>query len=273
MNHKEIDAVIRDSLPGIKKDLIALKALKEIPTDIPKFEGRAFPGICSNIGEVLITKETRYLTEEQCYCAGGVMSFGLRKERNKEEWGEVHKSHLSGDPRGHKDAETAAKYYEGEEKRLAPFSQELYKAVLIGLLKDIPDPDVVLIFCNPQDGDVIQRAFTWPTGEMMFGYGSHGGCTFTLRIPFVKGEPTFSIGDTEWRHYIGLEDEELTISVPFKDFSRWIDNLALRSEYYTKYRRAIAYRRHMTPIEPHREVMKKFLGDLWQGGKAPDLAK
>ena len=137
MDHKEIDAIIRDNLPGIKKDVIALKALKEIPTDIPRFEGRAFPGICSNIGETLITKETRFLTEEQCYCAGGVMSFGLRKERSKEEWGEVHKSHLSGDPRGHKDAETAAKYYEGEEKRLSLFSKELYKAVLIGL---IPEP-------------------------------------------------------------------------------------------------------------------------------------
>jgi uncharacterized protein (DUF169 family) len=264
MNNKQIDEIIRKSLPGIKKDIVALKAWKDEPKGVPKFEGRAFPGICSNIGEVLITKETHYVTEEQCYCAGGVMSFGLRKERNKQEWGEVHKSHLSGDPRGHKDSATAAKYYEGEEKRLSPFPKEKYAAVQVGLLKDIPEPDVVLIFCNPQDGDVINRAYTWPTGEMMMGYGSHGGCTFTLRLPFVSGKPTFSIGDTEWRHYIGLEDPELTISVPFKDFDRWIENLPLRAEYYTKYRQAIAFRRYRTPREPQREVMARFLGDLWK---------
>jgi uncharacterized protein (DUF169 family) len=272
MNNQEVNAIIRKSLPGIKKDIIALKAWKEEPKGIPKFKGRAFPGICSNIGEVLITKDTHYVTEEQCYCAGGVMSFGLRKERNAKEWGDVHTAHASGDPRGHIDRATASKYYEGEEKRLSPFPKEKYTAVQIGLLKDIKDPDVVLIFCNPQDGDVINRAYTWPTGEMMMGYGSHGGCSFTLRLPFVSGKPTFSIGDTEWRHYIGLDDPELTISVPFKDFDRWIDNLPLRAEYYDKYRKAIAYRRYTTPSEPHREVMTKFLGDLWKP-VSPDVAK
>ena len=62
MNKQEIEKTLKEDL-GIKKELVALKPLKEIPPDIPHYEGVATPGLCTQVGEVLKEKTVFYTTQ------------------------------------------------------------------------------------------------------------------------------------------------------------------------------------------------------------------
>ena len=37
----------------IKKEIIAVKAMKQAPSDIPQYEGQASPGMCAFVGEII----------------------------------------------------------------------------------------------------------------------------------------------------------------------------------------------------------------------------
>ena len=37
----------------VKKQIIAIKAMKQPPSDVPHYEGRATPGMCALVGEIL----------------------------------------------------------------------------------------------------------------------------------------------------------------------------------------------------------------------------
>jgi hypothetical protein len=52
MQKEEIESLLKQELK-IQKDIIALKPLKEIPKNIPSYDGCATPGLCTQIGEIL----------------------------------------------------------------------------------------------------------------------------------------------------------------------------------------------------------------------------
>ena len=65
MNKKTIEKTLKEDL-GIKKELIALKPLKEIPSDIPHYKGVATPGLCTQVGEALKDKNVFYTLIRIC---------------------------------------------------------------------------------------------------------------------------------------------------------------------------------------------------------------
>jgi uncharacterized protein (DUF169 family) len=72
------------------------------------------------------------------------------------------------------------------------------------------------------------------------GFGGNGGCPFLLQYPYVTKKPSFSYSDVAWRKYIGLSDEELTMSFPYQRLLLFIDDLPSLAE---------AYRRYGEPVE------------------------
>ena len=48
---------------GLKKEPVALKPLREIPADIPAYDGLATPGLCAQINEILTDGSVFYSTK------------------------------------------------------------------------------------------------------------------------------------------------------------------------------------------------------------------
>jgi len=217
----------------IKKPPLAIKIWKEEPPDIPKYEGNAFPGLCTQIGEVLKNGKTFYTVRDQCFCTGGNVATGLSSELTNQERNEMIETHFDMS-RSYQSIETAIEYEKFLEQVKLPVPEN-NAAIQLGLLENISDPDLILIFCTPGTADIINRTYCYTTGEFIKGFGGNGGCPFLIQYPYATGTPSFSYSDVAWRKYVGLDEEELTMSFPYPCLEKIIENLSFVAEQYRKY--------------------------------------
>ena len=232
MNNSQIIETLKSVL-HLKKEPVALKAWKEEPSSVEKYQGNAFPGLCTQIGEVLEGKKTFYTTLEHCFCTGGVVATGVAEPVPEEQRDEMIQVHAS-ISKAYKDFATAVGY-ENEMAKRIPSVAGSNVALQVGLLRDIQQPDLVLIFCTPGAADILNRAYCYVTGEPVQGFGGNGGCPFIIQYPFVTKKPSFSYSDVAWRKYIGLADEELSMGFPYACLVEFIDELPAVADAYRKY--------------------------------------
>ena len=232
MTNDQIINSIREVL-HVKKDIVALKVWKEEPQGITRYQERAFPGICTQINEVLTKGETFYINREHCFCTGGLVSTGVVPPLSEKERDEMINVHFEVS-RGYTDVETAI-YYDNESKKIIPPVKEKNAAVQLGLFKDMKDPDLVLIFCTPGAADILNRTYTYVEGKPITGFGGNGACPFVIQYPYVTKKPSFTYSDVSWRKYVGLADEELTISFPYPILLKCIEYLPSVADTYRKY--------------------------------------
>ena len=232
MNNSQIIETLK-SVMHLKKEPVALKAWKEEPSSVEKYQGNAFPGLCTQIGEVLEGKKTFYTTLEHCFCTGGVVATGVAEPVPEEQRDEMIQVHAS-ISKAYKDFATAVGY-ENEMAKRIPRVAGSNAALQVGLLRDIQQPDLVLIFCTPGAADILNRAYCYVTGEPVQGFGGNGGCPFIIQYPFVTKKPSFSYSDIAWRKYIGLADEELSMGFPYACLVEFIDELPAVADAYRKY--------------------------------------
>ena len=218
---------------NIKKPLIAIKVWEHMPDTIPQYEGNAFPGMCTQIGEVIETGKTFHTNRDHCFCTGGVVATGVAPPISDEEREEMIAVHFEMS-KSYKDVATALKY-EHELDKIKPPVEKKNAAVQLGLLRDIEAPDLVLIFCTPAAADILNRTYTYTHGEPVRGFGGNGGCPFVIQYPYVSGKPSFTYSDVAWRKYIGLLDEELTVCFPYQSLVSFIDSLPFVAGQYRDY--------------------------------------
>ncbi len=217
----------------LKKEPVGIKVWKEEPRSIMKYQGNAFPGLCTQIGEILAGAETFHTGPEHCFCTGGVVATGVAPpvpDEQKLELIEVHNS-IS---KSYKNVETAL-CYENEMAKRIPVVSEKNTAVQIGRLRDITQPDLILLFSTPGAADIINRCYCYVMGEPIQGFGGNGGCPFLIQYPYVTNKPSFSYSDVAWRKYVGLSEDELTISFPYQCMQQVIDELPFIAEAYRRY--------------------------------------
>jgi uncharacterized protein (DUF169 family) len=230
--HEKIISTIQELLKP-KKPLVAIKAWKEIPKDIPAYEDKAFPGTCTQIGEVIATGKTFYIETKNVYCTGGVLAAGVLRPMSEKQSRKVVEMHLS-ITKDYVDIDTAMNIRKEILKDI-PMPKEKNKALQIGLLKDIERPDVVLLFCNSRTADIISRAYTYRAGEPIHGFGSIGGCNVTIQYPFTVKKPVFTYSDVAWRKFTALSDDELTMSFPYDCLVHAVEDLPLIADHYEHY--------------------------------------
>lgn len=232
MKDNEIWKILKDEL-SLAKRIVALKFSKKEPEGIKKYEERAFPGLCTQIKEILEREETFYTIKDQCFCTGGVVAAGVAESMTREEKKEMIKLHM--DMEGsYKDIETAMSYYDEVEKEI-PYPAKKNAAIQLGLFPEISSPDILLIFCTPKKADILSRTYVYTTGNLIKGFGGNGGCTFNIQYPYVTGKPAFSYSDVAWRKYTGISDEEITLSFPYEALKAIISNLPIVAEKYRNY--------------------------------------
>ena len=232
MDNNQIEDTLRDVL-GVAKAAVALKVWPDEPQGIRKYTGTAFPGMCTQIGEVLAGGETFYTTRDQHFCTGGVVATGVAPPLSKQEKKEMLEVHFQMS-RSYRDIETALGY-EHEMEGLMPRVGRGNAAVQLGPFRKIKEPDLVLLFCTPGAADILSRAYCYVSGEPIRGFGGNGGCPFLIQYPYVAQKPSFSYSDVAWRKYAGLADEELTMSFPYQCLASLAGSLACVAEQYRRY--------------------------------------
>ena len=211
MQKEEIESLLKQELK-IQKDIIALKPLKEVPKNIPSYDGCAVPGLCTQMGEVLNDRSVFYIKREHNECYEGLIATGVCSA-NREEYLAEAKNLMEMGP-FHKDHDTAMQYYDTQIKAIPP-PETNNECLLVGPLSKVDDPDLLLIFCTPIQADVLIRAHAY-LGSMVHGFGGNGACIFNIRYSYVTREPSFSTSDDAWRIFGGLNGNELTVTYPYE---------------------------------------------------------
>ena len=230
MNKQEIERTLKEDL-GIKKELVALKPLKEIPSDIPHYEGVATPGLCTQVGEVIKEKTVFYTTRENHGCYEGLIATGVC-ELSKKEYKETITELLKTYPY-HKDVDTAMSFYDQCIESIKPPKVE-NKCLVVGPLSKIEDPDLVLIFCTPKQADILIRVQGY-VGDLFKGFGGSGGCIFTIRYAFSNREPTFTTSDLSWRMFVGLNENEMTVTYPYERLVEIASHIKSTADYVNNF--------------------------------------
>ncbi|HUT85091.1 MAG TPA: DUF169 domain-containing protein [Thermodesulfobacteriota bacterium] len=232
MTNRHMQEIIKDVVT-IKKELIGIKVWKEEPGDVRKYEGKAFPGMCGQIGEVLTNGETFITDLSNQLCTGGVVATGVARPPSDKASIKIAKMHLEL-MKDYGNLDTAL-CYEDEMKKLIPTCEEKNAVVQVGLFTEMKEPDLVLIFCTPGVADLINRAYSYVTGKPIQGFGGNGGCPFAIQYPYVTKTPSFTYSDISWRKFVGLTDDELTISFPLQSLLQFIESLPSVAENYRKF--------------------------------------
>ena len=230
MDKQAVEKALKEDL-GVKKELVALKPLRSIPENISQYEGVATPGLCAQVGEVLTQGSLFYTTRENHQCYEGLIATGVC-EVSREEYRKAVESFIDEFPY-HKDVDTAMSFYETciNEIALPPVEN---KCLLVGPLNKIEDPDLVLIFCTPKQADILIRIQAY-LGDLFKGYGGSGGCIFTVRQAFKTREPSFSTSDLSWRMFVGLNENELTVTYPYEKLVEVASHIKSTADYVNSF--------------------------------------
>ena len=230
MDKQAIEQLLKEDL-GVKKELVALKPLKEIPPNIPQYDGVATPGLCAQVGEVLKNGATFYTTRENHQCYEGLIATGVC-EVSREEYRKAVEGFIDDFPY-HKDVATAMSFYETCIETIKPPKVENV-CLVVGPLSEVENPDLVLIFCNPKQADILIRIQAY-LGDLFKGHGGSGGCIFTVRQAFQTREPSFTTSDLSWRMFVGLNENELTVTYPYEKLLEVAPHIKSTADYVNSF--------------------------------------
>ena len=212
MDAKDIKLNLKDGL-RIEKEIIALKQMKEEPSEFEAYQDKN--NICYMMGEVLEEGKTFYTILEDHVCLLGCAATGLDPilqimgNEQRQESDQFHVGAINIFP-----SETIMTKAEEEAETLFPKFKEVYKAILMGPLESIPEPDVVVILANAEQVHLLTRAYCYATGSFIRGYAGMGACRMLLPYAFLNREPTFTVSDRSWRKALNLLSDELTLVTP-----------------------------------------------------------
>lgn len=212
----------------VKKEIIALKVMKQAPTTIAHYEGQASPGMCALLGEILKDGSVWYVTKENLGCPMALTATGTCENEPRGKFLEFMIEQNRDYPM-HKDPDTLVSYYDKVDEFFA-YPKVDGTGMIVGPLSKVDNPNLVLLFVTPHQGDILTRARAY-LGDFTRGFGGMGGCIFTIRFSFMSGDPSFSTSDTAWRMFAGLDEDELTYTFPYLKLLEITDQIKLTTDY------------------------------------------
>ncbi len=221
--------VMRDEI-GIRKPVIALKLAPEIPESIPKYPDKN--NICYMMGEALEEGKTFYTTMDDHICLLGCAATGLDPaldqmgDEERRESDRLHVGSINIFP-----TEEIQLNSERQADALFPKFTNSFRAVVIGPLGGVPDPDLLLVFGSPEQVHLLTRAYAYATGNFIMGYAGMGACRMLLPYAFLKREPVFTVSDRAWRRALQLLPDELTLVTPPDRLATMLENIQACQQY------------------------------------------
>jgi len=227
MTKNELIHTLKNTLK-IKKESIAVKVMKQAPSDIPHYKGQASPGMCALVGEILRDSSTWYATKDNLGCFEALTGTGTCENMPRDKYLEFMNEQNRSYPM-HKNAEVLAQYYDRVDS-FFKHPEVNGTGIVVGPLAGMDDPDLVLLFVTPHQADILSRSRAY-LGDFTRGFGGMGGCIFTIRYTFLSGDPSFSTSDTAWRMFAGLAEDELTYTFPYPKLLEIADRIKPTAEY------------------------------------------
>jgi uncharacterized protein (DUF169 family) len=223
MNHETIPSILRGTL-GIKKNGIALKQAREEPAGIEAYAD--MNNICYMMAEAMEEQKTFYTTLKDHVCTLGCAATGLdpvlaqMSDEERTASDQFHTSAINIFP-----SEEIQNRAEQQAAALFPKFQEEYRAVIIGPLGSVPDPDALVLFGTPEQIHLLTRAYCYATGNIIKGFAGMGACRMLLPRVMINKEPVFTISDRAWRRAFSLAPDELTLATPLDKLIIMLENL------------------------------------------------
>jgi len=209
---------------GIKKSVIALKLARQEPAAIEKYSD--MNNICYMMAEVLEENKVFYTTLENHVCLLGCAATGLDPalslmgDDEGADSDHFHTASINIFP-----TEEIQQRAEAQAAALFPKYAAAYKAVIIGRLGSVEDPDALILFGTPEQVHHLTRAYCYATGTIIRGFAGMGVCRMLLPLACIDGEPAFSISDRAWRRAFNLAPDELTLVTPPEKLEVMLENL------------------------------------------------
>jgi hypothetical protein len=110
MTKEKIVKTLKEDLK-VKKESIAIKAVKQTPSGIAPYECQALPGMCTLLGEVLKEGFVRYVIKENMGCFESLTATGTCENLPRGKYLEYMIDQNQNYPM-HKDAATLVSYYD-----------------------------------------------------------------------------------------------------------------------------------------------------------------
>jgi len=223
MDAVTIRRILREGL-NIRKGVIALRQFKEEPSGYDAYRDKNH--ICYMMGEVLDEGKTFYTVLEDHVCLLGCSATGLdpslsmMNDSQRLESERYHVSAINIFP-----SEALQQKAELEAQTLFPSFREVFKAILMGPLGSVPQPDVLVILANAEQVHRLTRAYCYATGSVIKGFAGMGACRMLLPRAFIHKEPTFTVSDRAWRKALKLLPHELTLVTPPDKLITMLQNL------------------------------------------------
>ncbi len=187
MTRQEIERTLKEDL-GIKKEIVALKPMKEFPHNIPPYEGLATPGLCVQIGEVVREGGIFYTTRENHQCFEGLIATGVC-ELSREEFRKAVEEFIDTFP-VYRDIDTAMDFYEKCITSI-PVPPTKNKCLVVGPLSKVDDPDLALLFCTPKQADILVRIHSYLGEIFLRALAAAAGACLTFVMHTIKESPLF----------------------------------------------------------------------------------
>lgn len=227
MTKEELIRTLKEDLE-VKKEVIALKAVKEPPAGVPPYQGQAIPGMCALLGELLREGGVYYVTKDNLGCFMSLLGTGTCKQMPRDQYLEFMISQNEA-YRLHQDAATVVKYNDRVDS-FFKYPEVSGTGMVVGTLAKVDDPDLVFLIVTPHQTDILNRCRAY-LGDYSRGFGGSGSCIFNIRYSFVTNDPCFSVSDTAWRVFAALGRDELTYTFPYAKLMEIADQIKPTAEY------------------------------------------
>jgi len=216
----------------VKKEVVALKAVKEAPKNIPQYQGRAIPGMCALLGEILQKGCIWYVTRKNVGCFMSLMGTGTCKKLPRDKYLKFMITQNEA-YRLHKDEDTVIKYYDKIDE-FFKYPEFTGTGLVVGPLAKVDNPDLVFLIVTPHQADILNRCRAY-LGYFSRGFGGSGSCIFNIQYSFVTGDPCYSVSDTAWRLFGGLGRDELTYTFPYSRLMEISDQIKPTADYINNF--------------------------------------
>lgn len=176
------------------------------------------PSVCKALEKVLQENTIANLSKDNCMCPGGKHYLGfetLPPQILGMVWTKFHKAHES-----QKVGEEQVNKYPKPPAGKANF------VVIRPLEKVTSDPDVVIIFCKPEQADRVTGLIAYSGYEPMLFYPVSNLC-FAMTIPIITGKTHISFLCRHAREifHLKIPSSELFVSAPYKDLEKAVQNI------------------------------------------------
>jgi uncharacterized protein (DUF169 family) len=215
--NEEYAKILREK-EGYERPLTAFKLCDTIPKDV-EYYGDDISFMCAMVAEVWNGRDPFYITSKNVLCGGNVYA-GIGMQHMTKERFDQGMETVIGPNKAY-----ATRQIMRRVNQQVPKHFKHHKALIMGTLAKVDDPDLIMIVGEPHRIMRLMKAYTWKTGELTTGLQGTAWCAQTFPLPYLKKTLTYNLGDPPSRFMMGLKENEMYCAMHYSLLPLVIENL------------------------------------------------